>query len=191
MIKTKFQIIMCISSLVSSFILAGCNSVVTPFPVSSPTASGEAVSQAFTDPFAYCSVVGTIDSPDARYSGPKMPESIVQGMIQNGIVSADAPADFQRNAVWRCMDSQVWVCHFGANLPCQEKADTSQTPSSAMQDFCNANPSAEAIPAAVTGRATVYEWGCQDGKPNAIRQIFKSDPQGFLADFWYELPPQN
>ena len=86
------------------------------------------------------------------------------------------------------MDGQVRVCHFGANLPCQEKADTSQVPTAEMEDFCTANPTADAIPAAVTGRATVYEWKCADGQPQVVRQIFHSDPQGYLAEFWHELP---
>ena len=144
----------------------------------------------YSDPFAYCAAVGAIDAPDAQYDGPAMPDAIVQGMIQQGIVTADAPPDFQDNAVWRCMDGKVWVCHFGANLPCQEKADTSQQPTQEMQDFCQANPTADSIPAVVTGRATVYEWTCADGQPQAGRQLFQSDPQGYLADFWFELAPQ-
>lgn len=144
----------------------------------------------YNDPFAYCAAVGTVDAPDARYEGPAMPDVIVQGMVRQGIVTADAPPDFQNNAVWRCMDGRVWVCHFGANLPCQEKADTSQEPTQAMQEFCQANPAAEIIPAAVTGRATVYEWMCTEGQPEVVRQLFQSDPQGYLADFWVELAPQ-
>jgi hypothetical protein len=143
----------------------------------------------YADPFAYCAAIGTIDAPDASYTGAKMPDVIVQGMIRQGIVTADAPKEIQQNAVWRCMEKSVWVCHFGANLPCQEKADTSQTPSAAMTEYCAANPGAEAIPAAVTGRATIYEWACKDGKPQVVKQVFQSDAQGFLAEFWYQLKP--
>lgn len=152
-------------------------------------ATTEASQAAYSDPFAYCAALGTIDAPDDRYTGAEMPDSIVQGMIRQGIVSADAPAEIQQNAVWRCMDGNVWVCAVGANLPCDEKADTSETPSSAMEDYCSENPAAESIPAAVTGRATVYEWACQDGKPEVVKQLFTSDPQGYLADFWHELTP--
>ena len=144
----------------------------------------------YSDPFAYCAAMGTIDAPDAQYQGPAMPDAIVQGMIRQGIVTADAPPDFQDNAVWRCMDGEVWVCLFGANLPCQEKADTSQEPTQEMQEFCQANPTAEVIPAAVTGRATVYEWKCTDGQPEAGKQLFQSDAEGYLSDFWFELAPQ-
>jgi putative hemolysin len=152
-----------------------------------PTAAEEQSS--YSDPFEYCAAVGTIDTPDAQYVGASMPDPIVQAMIQRGIVAADAPEEFQQSAVWRCMDNQVWVCHFGANLPCLEKADTSRTPAPAMQEYCGPNPAADHIPAAVTGRATVYEWKCADGTPEAGEQIFQVDPQGYLAEFWYELAP--
>jgi putative hemolysin len=153
-------------------------------------ANSAAEPESFSDPFAYCSAVGAIDQPDGRYTGDKVPDALVQSMIKKGIVTSDAPADFQKNAVWRCMDKSVWVCHFGANLPCLEKADMNKTPIPAMEDFCKANPTADNIPAATTGRATVYEWQCKDGKPVAGKQILKADPQGFLADFWYEVSPQ-
>lgn len=142
----------------------------------------------YDDPFAYCAAIGTIDAPEARYTGPKMPVSIVQAMLAKGIIVPDAPPEFQQNAVWRCMDARVWVCHFGANLPCLEKADPSQTPTTEMKDFCKANPDVEAIPAAVTGRATVYEWRCTSGTAEIARQVFHADPQGYLTEFWYELP---
>ena len=41
----------------------------------------------FDDPFSYCAAVGTIDSPDSQYIGPKLPDSIVKAMISKGIVS--------------------------------------------------------------------------------------------------------
>jgi CubicO group peptidase (beta-lactamase class C family) len=145
----------------------------------------------YSDPFAYCATVGTVDTPDERYSGTKMPDSLIEGMIRQGIVSADAPQEFQRNAVWRCMNKSVWVCHFGANLPCLEKADTTQVPTSGIEDYCKTYPTSKSIPAAVTGRATVYEWVCKDGKPEVLRQLFKIDPEGYMADFWHELTRNN
>ena len=93
-------------------------------------------------------------------------------MIRQEIVPADVPRAFQRNAVWCCTHNRVWVCHFGANIPCLEKADMSQVPTSAMEDYCKTNPATDNIPAAVTGRATVYEWGCKRGKPQVIKQAF-------------------
>ena len=39
------------------------------FPLIAPAAAGS-----FKDPVAYCRAVGTIDKPDARYQGPKLPD---------------------------------------------------------------------------------------------------------------------
>ena len=141
----------------------------------------------YTDPFAYCAAVGTVDKPDGRYIGSNMPDSIVEGMVRLKIVSADAPLEFQRNAVWRCMNDSVWVCHFGANIPCLEKADTSKVPTPGIEEYCKAQPGANSIPAAVTGRATVYEWRCKDAIPLVVGQLFKVDRQGYLSDFWHKL----
>jgi hypothetical protein len=41
----------------------------------------------------------------------------------------------------------------------------------------------------VTGRATVYEWKCSEGQAVVVKQVFSSDAQGFLSDFWFELKP--
>ena len=188
----KAILIFCIALL-----LGACAPAMTPAPVPTdtppvPTSTAAATNTpaSYSDPFTYCAAVGTIDTPDARYSGEKMPDSIVQGMIKKNIVSADAPPDFQRNALWRCMNNNVWVCNFGANLPCDEKADTSSATTSAMDDFCKANPTAEGIPAAVTGHDTIYEWVCKDGKAQVGKQVLTVDPQGYIAEFWYELSPQ-
>jgi hypothetical protein len=171
-------------------LLTACVVPPPPTPAAATPTSTKATEQiGYNDPFAYCAAVGTVDTPDERYIGPKMPDVIVQGLIQQGIVSADAPRDFIENAVWRCMDGKVLVCHFGANLPCQEKADTGQVPTAGMEEFCQANPTADDIPAAVTGRATVYQWACKDGKPEVVKTLFKPDERGYLSDFWYELKP--
>ncbi len=156
----------------------------------SPTQAQPSKVTTYGDPFAYCAAVGTLDVPDARYTGPAMPDSIIKGMIEQGLITADAPPEFQKNAVWRCMDSHVWVCHFGANIPCQEKADTSKTPTTEMESFCKANPDAIGIPAYVTGRATVYTWKCNSNTPEIVQQVSQVDPQGYLALFWHELAPK-
>ena len=177
-------------SLIAVLFIGGCTASETEntptLSQPTPTAPGTE-QQHYDEPFAYCTAVETIDAPDQRYTGPKMPDSIIAGMIKQGLVSADAPQEFKQNAVWRCMNASVWVCHFGANLPCLEKADLSQTPTPELEEFCTTNPSSDIIPAAVTGRATVYAWKCNEGKPEIGQQIFQIDPQGYLANFWYEL----
>ena len=138
----------------------------------------------FTDPFAYCSAVGTIDAPDARYTGAKLPDTVAKGLRKAAGLSSDAP---MHGAFWRCAEGKVKVCYVGANLPCQSKADTSKTPSAAINDFCKANANIDVVPAVVTGRATVYEWICRNGTPQVGNQLSKVDKQGFFADIWCEI----
>jgi hypothetical protein len=145
--------------------------------------------ETWKDPFAYCAAVLNIDAPDARYTGSKMPESIARGLQTALHAPKSAPLGvFQENSFWRCMNGKVWACTVGANLPCQEKADTSRTASAGMADFCRENPDDDAIPMFVTGRATVYQWRCKGGKPAIVKETTKVDARGFLADIWYEIP---
>lgn len=160
----------------------------TPTQASAPT--GGAANPGSADPFAYCAMVGSIDAPDARYTGPQVPDAVLSGLIQAAQISPTRPKDvLAQSSFWRCMNGKVYACTVGANLPCQEKADTSKTASAAVNDFCKANPASGSIPAAVTGRATVYDWKCANGKPEIVKQMFDPDARGFIADFWYEIAP--
>lgn len=142
----------------------------------------------FTDPFAYCADVQDIDAPDDRYVGEAVPQSVVEGIRNASGASADAPAEFFRDGTsWRCMGGEVYACTVGANLPCEAKADTSEDPSPEMSEFCVANPDAEAIPASVTGRETVYAWTCDGSEAVVEQQVFQVDNRGFLAEIWYRL----
>lgn len=142
----------------------------------------------YTDPFAYCAAVGTLAQLDARYTGDKVPDAIIKAMLAKKIITADMPADVQKSgASWRCAAGKVVACHVGANIPCGEKANTSKDPSAAMNDYCQKNQTADVIPANVAGRATVYEWKCKAGKPEAGKQIYTADAQGYIAEVWQEL----
>jgi hypothetical protein len=142
----------------------------------------------FSDPFSYCAAVGTADTPGPRYAGPAVPEAIARGLKAAFGAPADAPLDpFSKHSVWRCMGGKVYACTFGANLPCSEKADVSRRPGAGMAAFCRKNPGAPSIPAAVTGRATVYQWRCEGGEPTVVRQVFGVDDRGYLADLWYKI----
>jgi hypothetical protein len=178
--------ILCLSLLI--LLLTGaCSALATP---GSPPQAQPSKAITYDDPFEYCAAAITADVPGAQYTGTKMPDSIIEHMIAKGIVSADAPLEFQKHAVWRCMNAHVWVCHFGANLPCLEKANISKVPTTEIEDYCKTNPNIDSIPAAVTGRATVYEWKCNSGQPEVVRQVFQVDSQGYLANFWYEMVSQ-
>jgi hypothetical protein len=145
----------------------------------------------YTDPFAYCSAVGTIDRPDSRYTGVPLPDSIIQGFLKAaGLQNNGEPLELlQKSTIWRCMNNAVFVCNFGANLPCDSKADTNKNPTQAMLDFCKANLDAEGIPMSVTGHATIYFWGCVKDTPKLLEQIDQVDAAGYLTRIWYELPP--
>lgn len=173
-----------ILTLVLASALTACGA---PQPAA-PTEPPSAEQTQFTDPFAYCSAVGTVDEPDARYTGPKTPEVVVNGLRKALETPDDAPMDpFLAGTYWRCMDGKVWACFVGANLPCGSKANTDRTPTSEMEDFCKENPTSDFIPMAVTGHETVYNWSCKDGVPEAGEQFVELDAQGFQSDIWYEV----
>ncbi len=144
----------------------------------------------YTDPFSYCASVGTVDVPGPPYEGPPVPDNLVKAVRKTFGISPMATEEWVRGKIkWRCMDGRVWVCFGGANIPCMVKADTSQVPSPAMVAFCRVHPQAITIPASVRGRATVYEWRCEDGQPQIVRQIYTPDGRGFISQFWRPLPP--
>jgi len=153
-------------------------------------ASGAPDEARFDDPFAYCAAVGTIDAPDARYTGPALPEAVARGLKAAMNAPADAPLEpLLGNSIWRCMDGRVYACTVGANLPCGEKADARTAPSAALREFCRHNPDADGVPMVVTGRATVFEWRCAGERPTIVRQIAQPDAAGYLAHIWYPIEP--
>jgi len=141
------------------------------------------------DPFAFCATIGNSPVLPAADEALRrlLPQALLIPMREQGLAKADQPEKVQLAAHWRCMDSAVYVCPIGANLPCSEPANLSQVPSSAMQVFCVANPAADGIPAYITGRATIFQWSCADGVAVAGKQQFNADAQGYLAEFWHRL----
>jgi hypothetical protein len=169
----SFAVLLLVASLV------GCGAAGAPEAVSAP--------DSYADPFAYCAAVGTIDAPGATYTGPKVPESVAQG-LQVALNAPETPLDALENgSSWRCMDGKVYACFVGANLPCEARANIDQTPTQDEIDFCQQNKNADVIPAVVTGRETVYEWRCRDGAPETVQQVFQPDAQGFVSEIWYKL----
>ena len=155
------------------------------------TTTSSPVQQTYNDPFAYCAAIGTIDTPDARYTGPHITDEIINGYkIAAGLESSTEPIQmFQKTTIWRCMDHQVYACNFGANLPCDTKANIDKTPTQAMGDYCKANPDSDFIPISVTGHATIYSWHCVKDTPELLDQIAKVDAAGYLANIWYPIAP--
>jgi hypothetical protein len=192
----KNMLLKLIFCLLCSALLAACTpstaslptAVVAPTSTVAPTATSAPTAASFRDPYAYCASVTTIDQPDSRYTGEKTPQDLVKSLMTATGASADAPLEmFAQGTFWRCMDHKVYACFVGANLPCESKANTSQEPTAAMNDFCAANPAAEFIPVAATGHDTIYEWACKDGKTLVGKQVFQVDGQGFIKEIWYPI----
>ena len=142
------------------------------------------------DPFTYCATVGTMDKPDNRYTGQALPDNLIKAMVGQQMVAEDLPQLREPGFVsWRCMNKKVYACVVGANLPCEEKADTSTEPNAGMVDFCKSEPDSDIIPAAAAGRVTIYDWSCKTGKPVKGEQVTSVDEQGYPADFWEEVQP--
>ena len=82
----RFAVCLALLSIVIG--LVGCGA--TPAPAT------------YTDPFAYCAAVGTIDTPDAAYSGPAVPQSVGEG-LQKALNVPDMPLDMLINGSSCCL----------------------------------------------------------------------------------------
>lgn len=145
----------------------------------------------YSNAFAYCRAIGTIDKPDSRYTGPTPPPDVIAGLKRAFHAPASATANkvFTHGTYWRCMDKAVYACNVGANLPCNSPANTDSAPTRGEKQYCAENHDAAFIPMYVTGHDTVYNWSCEGVKPVAGKQIVKVDSQGYLANIWYHVPP--
>ena len=144
---------------------------------------GTTKAKTLDDPLAYCAAVKNIDHPDARYTGDLLPKVVIKALN----LDKDAEKMALENpgfVTWRCMGQKVWACTVGANIPCDEKADTRRTPNAAMKTFCKANPDTDSIPSVATGKSTVYEWRCKAGKPKIVSQLTPVDARGYAAANW-------
>ncbi len=155
--------------------------------------ANSSTADSFTEPFAYCAAVGTADAPDSRYTGAPIPDEIINGFKKAaGLEASTEPIDMLRKTtIWRCMESKVYACNFGANLPCDSKANTDRMPSQSMEDYCQANPNSDMMPASVTGHTTIYSWHCVKDLPQVLEQIEQVDSAGYWVKIWYEIEPSS
>ncbi len=147
--------------------------------------------ETYSDPFAYCAAVGQIDTPDARYMGPKMSDDLFKDYLvaQKLDVNTKYPDQFKQMTIWRCMNGKVYACNFGANIPCDSKANTDKNPTQAIIDFCKQNQDVDFVPMAVTGHNVIYSWRCVKGAPELGNAIDTVDAAGYQSSFWVELQP--
>jgi hypothetical protein len=142
--------------------------------------AASAFAQTFTDPVPYCRAVGTIDKPDARYAGPKLPAWMAAKLGLEGSQG--------QMMEWRCAGGEVLACLYGANIPCYGKADTSRAPTSAIAEFCRQNPGSDFVPMVVTGHDTVVSWACQGSDP-VVTSVGEVDSQGYARAYWQAVSP--
>ncbi len=152
----------------------------------------QAADAPFTDAVAYCQAVANVDAPDARYTGPAVPEWMVPALYSMDEIKAQkkAKVDPARAIVWRCLQGKVFGCVQG-NSPICGTANQEMAPTKAMRAFCAGQPNAEVIPLSVIGHdhPMIYDWSCRGKKPAIARQIFTVDARGFPVELWKEIAP--
>ena len=148
--------------------LAACVSLALAPVV--PLAAARAAS-----PQAICAKLGTDDA--LRPLVPSLVPAARQAFGYTGMTAAEV----ERMTVFRCMDSAVLLCSWGANLACG-KAETSPS-LPAASDWCVGNRDASSIPAYVTGHDSVFQWSCHDGAaiPSSPAPL---DARGFFQSYW-------
>jgi hypothetical protein len=134
----------------------------------------------YSDPAAYCKAVGTIDKPDARYTGQKLPAWMAKQL--------NMQPDQGKLMEWRCAGGAVLACQYGANIPCDSKAATSQKPTQPVIDYCKQNPGSDFVPMVVTGHDTSVSWACHGSTPAVIRSA-QIDAQGYQTNYWHKVSP--
>jgi hypothetical protein len=159
--------------IVSLFLGIGDRSLANPIRETAPS-----------DPFAYCSRIGSIDLPAGGAAPvPKALEPFLESTlgVPNGALTRES-------YYWRCMDGAVYVCAIGANIPCDAKANRA-TRSLGAENYCRANRDAPIVPAYATGHASIYEWSCRAGSALRGKRLVTIDRRGYRTDIWYRVGP--
>lgn len=150
-----------------------------------------ATQETYTNPYKYCAAVEQIDAPDSRYTGPEITDELFRDyLITLGLdLNGDYSDIFRKMTIWRCMDKKVYVCNFGANIPCNSKANIDKNPTRKMNDFCKQYPDEPGIPMSVTGHNVIYHWRCVNENPEILDQISAVDKAGYPANLWQLVEP--
>ena len=128
---------------------------------------------------AYCAKVGNDDNVKP------IPEALVPEAVRLFKLSDESIEEVQESTTFRCMSGKVWLCNYGANLPCGGKANVSRISKGAI-DYCKEFPGSDIVPMAATGHDTIYTWECVGKKPHIVSST-KVDSRGFEADIWKQL----
>ena len=132
----------------------------------------------YSDPVAYCRAIGTIDRPDARYTGAKLPGWMAAKL--------GLRPDQAKMMAWRCAGGVVLACLYGANIPCDAKADTNRRPTTAIRQFCREHQGSDVVPMYVTGHSSVVSWAC-DGTRPVVTSVGSVDAEGYAEAYWHRV----
>lgn len=129
----------------------------------------------FTDPFAYCGAVRTVDYVDNRYTGPHFTAVIADALR----VPLESAPD---RVSWRCVDGVVYACA-SFDWPVCSMTPTAQE----MLDYCQRNPGVTRL------LAPNGTWACEGNKPRIPDGAsWPVDQRGFFPNAWIPvLPPQQ
>ncbi|MFI5013533.1 MAG: hypothetical protein ACHQAY_14415 [Hyphomicrobiales bacterium] len=109
-----------------------------------------------------------------------IPPSLVPAAI--GLFGGDDEAFIRKSTVYRCMNGQVWLCNYGANLVCDKANIGRRNPGVAQ--WCKEHPGSPDVPMAASGHDTIYSWTCAGTKARIAGVASKVDERGYLADNW-------
>jgi len=135
-----------------------------------------AISAEIASPVAHCLKVGNDDATR------KLTKSLVADARRVFDFAGGSDQTVQETTTWRCMSGRVWICNYGANLPCG-KGDVSKT-SEGGDQFCADNPNADDIPMVATGHSSIHRWRCRGRGAVIDGQPFSIDRRGFVVQFW-------
>lgn len=143
---------------------------------SSGVQAANQVTDYYDDPFAYCTVAGTVDQPGSHYTGPMIPEQVIDALASDGVAF-----DEETRAFWRCADGKVLACAEGPQSPlCANIGDNPNIPPR-VQAFCQEHP----------GQDVYYDnyvqWHCEDTQPTILARTVEPDPQGYNPMQWIEV----
>ena len=129
----------------------------------------------FSDPFAYCGAVRTIDYVDSRYVGPRFTADIADALR----VPMESAPD---RVSWRCVDGVIYACA-SFDWPVCAMTPTAQE----MVDYCQRNPGVTRL------LAPNGTWSCEGNKPRIPDGAsWPVDARGFFPNAWIPvLPPQR
>jgi hypothetical protein len=129
----------------------------------------------FSDPFAYCNAVKTVDYVDSRYVGPRFTADIADALR----VPMESAPD---RVSWRCVNGVIYACA-SFDWPVCAMTPTAQE----MVDYCQRNPGVTRL------LAPNGTWSCEGIKPRIPDGAsWPVDARGFFPNAWIPvLPPQR